>query len=98
MFIPNGWWHLALNLEESIAVTQNVVNRYNLANVVEFLKKKKKPELWREFRRVMLEKQSEQLAKAEKIVQEREDEKNKKSYWETLVGDNQPFTLSMLSQ
>jgi hypothetical protein len=98
VFIPNGWWHLALNLEESIAVTQNVVNRYNLANVVEFLKKKKKPELWHEFRRVMQEKQPDVLAQAEKVVQEREDEKNKKSYWETLVGDNQPFTLSMFSQ
>lgn len=46
IFIPNGWWHQVLNIEECIGVTQNVVCDHNLLNVVKFLRAKKKQEVW----------------------------------------------------
>ncbi|KAK9819897.1 hypothetical protein WJX72_003757 [[Myrmecia] bisecta] len=38
LFVPRGWWHMALNLEESVAVTQNYVSSINLPHVLEFLR------------------------------------------------------------
>ncbi|KAL3149040.1 hypothetical protein ABBQ32_001885 [Trebouxia sp. C0010 RCD-2024] len=38
LFVPRGWWHMAMNLEESIAVTQNYVSCANLQQVLDFLK------------------------------------------------------------
>ncbi|MEW5308572.1 MAG: hypothetical protein WDW38_000520 [Sanguina aurantia] len=37
IFVPRGWWHCALNLEESVAVTQNYVSSVNLPHVLRFL-------------------------------------------------------------
>lgn len=38
MFIPNGWWHTVLNVDDSIAITQNYVSGRNLKNVLHFVK------------------------------------------------------------
>lgn len=37
LFVPRGWWHAVLNLEESVAVTQNYVCAANLDRVLTFL-------------------------------------------------------------
>jgi hypothetical protein len=38
MFVPRGWWHCVVNLEFSVAVTQNYVSRSNLPQVLAFLR------------------------------------------------------------
>ncbi|EAN79172.1 hypothetical protein, conserved [Trypanosoma brucei brucei TREU927] len=37
MFIPCGWWHFVINLEDSVAITQNYVSKCNLSSVLKFL-------------------------------------------------------------
>lgn len=41
IFVPSGWWHCVMNISESIAITQNFVDDYNLANVLKFIRDKK---------------------------------------------------------
>lgn len=37
LFIPRSWWHTAINLEETVAITQNYVSCANLGAVLGFL-------------------------------------------------------------
>jgi len=37
IFVPRGWWHCAINLEPTVAVTQNYVSGANLPHVLRFL-------------------------------------------------------------
>lgn len=38
IYVPAGWYHLVLNLEDSVALTQNFVPRHRLADVLLFLR------------------------------------------------------------
>lgn len=40
VYVPSGWWHLVVNLEESLAYTQNLVSLAELPNVLHFMKSK----------------------------------------------------------
>ena len=39
--MPSGWWHLVVNLEPSIALTQNFVPKAHLHKVIAFLRDQK---------------------------------------------------------
>ncbi len=38
--MPRGWWHCVLNVDDTVAVTQNYVSDCNLADVLNFLRTK----------------------------------------------------------
>lgn len=40
LHVPSGWWHLVVNLESGVALTQNFVPKSHLAVVLEFLRDK----------------------------------------------------------
>ena len=87
LHVPSGWWHLVVNLEPAIAITQNFVPRSHLMSAVNFLKNK--PEQVSGFRKsvqdpfaLFVERLQEHHPDLYEIVQSRNQNKRK---WDDVV-------------
>ncbi|PRP78260.1 hypothetical protein PROFUN_13870 [Planoprotostelium fungivorum] len=98
IFIPSSWWHTVLNIEESIAVTQNFVSKANLFNVNRFLKSKPSSQLYDAFQEALntnhpevskeLEEEMHRSGENERIKKLKQPKKEKeagKSFWDKLT-------------
>ncbi|KAG2520976.1 hypothetical protein JM16_006507 [Phytophthora kernoviae] len=98
MFVPHGWWHTVLNIEESVAMTQNFVSSGNVKSVLQFLTEKpdqvsgcpteQRPKLGGMFRDVISKQAPDLFAKVNKELQEEYERAHRKTKWELLISED----------
>lgn len=106
IFVPRGWWHLVINVDEGVAITQNYVSRQSLPHVLRFLRDtpelvsgyKGEVPLFEAFEQRLRESEPEMLREALEKVDEMIEQESRggHSLWKRLKtdGDEQPFSFA----
>lgn len=96
LHVPSGWWHLVVNLDASLAITQNFVPEAHLPGVLSFLKDKKDQvsgfrkdvlDPYGLFVERMTEAYPELLAEAEAELEKRAEKRGGKRKWDEVVAE-----------
>ncbi|CCI45803.1 unnamed protein product [Albugo candida] len=100
VYVPHGWWHLVLNIEESIAITQNFISVGNVKSVLRFLSEKPdqvsgcaheiRPKLSSMLKELLMQHEPTLMAQIEKEMRTSEE---KRTQWGNVLKD-QSFNFS----
>lgn len=86
LHVPSGWWHLVVNLEPAIAITQNFVPKSHLRAAIDFLKNK--PDQVSGFKSDVKDPYAlfiERLGEQHPDLLEMQEKDSKKRKWEEIV-------------